>query len=36
MANMKMESCGARESTGKNMAKLRDWFMVNDPAGSSG
>ena len=36
MANMKMKSCGARESTSKNVSKLRDWLQANDPAGSSG
>jgi len=35
MANMKMESCGASESISKNEAKLRSWFLANDPAGSS-
>ncbi len=36
MANMKMESRGARESISKNIAKLRSWLQANDPAGSSG
>jgi CheY-like chemotaxis protein len=36
MANMKMETCGARESISKNVANLRSWLQDNDPAGSSG
>jgi DNA-binding NtrC family response regulator len=36
MANMKMESRGARESISKNLANLRSWLQANDPAGSRG
>jgi hypothetical protein len=36
MANMKMESRGARKSISKNVANLRSWLQANDPAGSRG
>lgn len=36
MSNMQMKARGSMEITGKNLSKLRDWLLANDPVGSSG
>lgn len=36
ISNLKLTGCGASETLGKNTARLKSWFLLNDPVGKRG